>query len=231
MAETSDSFNAQGSTVTSFETIDEGPRAFGVKVHSNDVCGVYGESMEFPPKVGEREAEVVPRTGVFGRGDVIGVEGVGGDIGVEGIGDLVGVFGEPTVPAGLTSSKKSGIGVVARSTHNRAAVFQCDPNNPGSEENADFVETVNSSELVPETSAHIRLVPRPTFRDPQNGAVQILPKNGLAGDFFVVFGGLHNREAIIWFCTRSHDDATGNPGEWGLIQPTTLRVGGQPAIL
>ena len=53
---TAKSFNAKGSTVTAFETIDEGPRAFGVKVHSNDHCGVYGESMKKPPPVGIREA-------------------------------------------------------------------------------------------------------------------------------------------------------------------------------
>ena len=128
--ETAQSFNAKGPTITSFETIDEGPRAFGVKVHSNDVCGVYGESMEFPPAVGVRESAVPPR-GVFGRGDGIGVEGPGESVGVRG--DTTG------------SPDTSGIGVLGHSGANRAGVFYGNTDDP----DKDFLDTLNHSEKHP----------------------------------------------------------------------------------
>ena len=203
MAQTDSSFNAKGPTVTAFETIDEGPRAFGVKVHSNDVCGVYGESMEFPPAVGDRENHVLPRTGVFGRADSIGVQGEG---------DLVGVYGDTTLDTKEVGIQDpSGIGIIGFSPSNRAGVFQCQANLPGADKN--FLETVNSFEEPPGKAAQLRLVPYPAETGPK------LPKNGLAGDFFVAME-TDNRtgtieEAVIWFCIISHNKDKGEPSVWG----------------
>ena len=216
MAETADSFNAKGPTVTSFETIDEGPRTFGVKVHSNDVCGVYGESMEFPPAGGAREDAVLQRTGVFGRADSIGVQGTA---------DLVGVYGDSSIDqSGLKTQSISGIGILGSSAFNRAGVFQCQAN-PAGDKN--LLETLDASEDPPGKPAQLRLVPYPGDTVP--GSHQLLPVKGLAGDFFVVFGG-GNNEAILWFCVRSYS-AGGDPAEWGLIQPVVMRSGGDSAHL
>jgi hypothetical protein len=220
MAQTDSSFNAKGPTVTAFETIDEGPRAFGVKVHSNEVCGVYGESMEFPPAVGDRENHVLPRTGVFGRADSIGVQGKG---------ELVGVYGDTTSDTtGLGTENSSGIGIIGFSPTNRAGVFQCLANLPGADKS--FLETVNSFEEPPGKAAQLRLVPYPAETG-QPGEPQRLPKNGLAGDFFVVVGNTRTDEALIWFCLTSHDKEKGTPSVWGKISipSATNRLGGDPA--
>jgi len=219
MAQTDSSFNAKGPTVTAFETIDEGPRAFGVKVHSNEVCGVYGESMEFPPAVGDRENHVLPRTGVFGRADSIGVQGEG---------DLVGVYGDTrsdTTEVGIENP--SGIGIIGYSLTNRAGVFQCLANIPGADKN--FLETVNAFEKPPGKAAQLRLVPYPAETGPK------LPQNGLAGDFFVAMQKDSRTqtidEAVIWFCIISYTEDPDGKGVWGQIPIpfATRREGGDSA--
>jgi hypothetical protein len=76
MASQDSSFNALGPTVVAFETIDNGPRSFGVGVQGSQV-GVHGEGMASP--LGSR-AVSVQAVGVHGRGDSYGVYGVVGTI-------------------------------------------------------------------------------------------------------------------------------------------------------
>lgn len=189
------SFNQTGPTVTAFETIDDGPHEFGVKVANNTHCGVYGESMEKPPPVGIREAATPHLTGVSGRGDENGVWGMSERNGASGVG-LSGTDekGKPIY----------GIGVAGFSLQNRAGVFT-----GIGISHVDNDNMVHSFESDPnQHPAQVRMVPYPPFDD-QNKP-QKLPKNGLAGDFFVVMGG-RNNEAILWFCVRSHDSTVTPP--------------------
>ncbi len=216
MAVTDSSFNAKGNTITAFETIDDASRDFGVKVHSNHICGVYGESMANLPLVGEREAAVTPRTGVFGRGDVNGVEGLSDKIGVSGQS-----LGGSTVV--------SGIGVLGSSDRNRAGVFM---GRGGSLNDPDVDETLRSTESGPgKHPAQLRLVPHDDF--PHN--TTLLPSNGLVGDFFAVLkppDGNNNRQAVLWFCIQSHDQP--KPGDdaqwWQIAFMGPITPGGKPAI-
>jgi len=184
-------------------------------------------SPSFPKKPISDRAATPPGTGVSGRGDAYGVWGMSEKIGVSGIG-LEGSDEE--------GKHLSGIGVAGFSLQNRAGVFTgigiADSGIPDKE----IADTMKSLELDPQQHpAQVRMVPYPPFDD-QNKP-QKLPKNGLAGDFFVVHGG-GNLEAIVWFCIRSHRDPDpsipgdpGDPGEWGMIQLTHMRDGGTSALL
>ena len=201
MATTDSSFNAKGDTITAFETIDDASRDYGVKVHSNHICGVYGESMKDLPTVADRERDITRGTGVFGRGDVNGVEGRSDKIGVSG----------QSLNRHFTGKNASGIGVLGSSDLNRAGVFM---GSGGSIADPDVDETLRSIESGPgQHPAQLRLVP------PDDKAFTTrLPLNGLAGDFFVVMGG-RNNEAILWFCVRSHDSTVTPtiPASWEQI--------------
>jgi hypothetical protein len=85
MASKDSSFNASGPTVVAFETIDTGPRSFGVGVEGNQV-GVHGEGMASPQ--GSRAVSVLA-VGVHGRGDHYGVYGVAGTIKSEDAPELI----------------------------------------------------------------------------------------------------------------------------------------------
>jgi hypothetical protein len=75
MASQDSSFNAAGQTVVAFQTLDNGPRAFGVGV-TGSRCGVHGEGMTTP--LGATAS--VTGVGVHGRGDFYGVYGIAGAI-------------------------------------------------------------------------------------------------------------------------------------------------------
>jgi hypothetical protein len=113
MASYDSSFNAQGTTVVGFETIDPpGPtvappgapsRGFGVGVDGSQV-GVHGEGMAAP--LGTR-AVSVSGIGVHGRGDFYGVYGVVGTILADNAPDIVG-FMEPATPIGIFGVSDAG---------------------------------------------------------------------------------------------------------------------------
>jgi hypothetical protein len=88
------SFNASGQTVVAFETINNGPRAFGAGVNGSR-CGVHGEGMASPQ--GSRSV-TVSAVGVHGRGDFYGVYGIAGTI---PSGNAPELGSEPFAPIGV----------------------------------------------------------------------------------------------------------------------------------
>jgi hypothetical protein len=101
MASEDSSFNASGPTVVAFETINAGPRAFGVGVQGSQ-CGVHGEGMA--SSQGSR-AVSISAVGVHGRGDFYGVYGVAGTI---KSGDAPDLASSPSHPIGVMGVSDEG---------------------------------------------------------------------------------------------------------------------------
>jgi hypothetical protein len=99
------SFNARGQTVVAFQTLDTGPRAFGVGV-TGSRCGVHGEGMTTP--LGATAS--VSGVGVHGRGDFYGVYGIAGTIKRDEAPDLSSTPPHPIGVIGVSESTPAVLG-------------------------------------------------------------------------------------------------------------------------
>jgi len=234
------SFNADGPTVTAFETTsftEDGVPAFGVAVFASQ-CGVNGVAFSnYADQPGNPHLIAPSLVGVHGKGENEGVQGegpigvhgisaVGGTgvlgesdrIGVSGKGD-VGVWaegGQVGVRAGATvgvEARGSLMGLHGFSEDCRAGVFQT-----GGTRLPDMLAAKG------QPSAQIYLVPVQV----SGLAERHLPKNGLAGDLLAVVGHIHNpvsghrgeAAAELWFCVASAEGGKG--ARWGRVQFDTV---------